>query len=104
LFRNCVLESVVVTDSSDDQVIAANTIGVGGLIIDDNISGTLLAANSSDVGELAADATAGDAASLPPSLWATEPPAFLGDVDWPPIRPGTGCALPASDASPLGNR
>lgn len=104
LFRNCVLESVVVTDSSDDQVIAANTIGVGGLTIDDDVSGTVLAANSSDVGELAADATAGDAASLPPSLWATEAPAFLGGADWPPIRPETGCALPASDASPLGNR
>lgn len=104
LFRNCVLESVVVTDSSDDQVIAANTIGVGGLTIDDDISGTVLAANSSDGGDLAADATSGDAASLPPSLWTTEPPAFLAGADWPPIEPGGGCDLPASDASPLGNR
>ncbi|MFN3219091.1 MAG: hypothetical protein ACE367_21570, partial [Acidimicrobiales bacterium] len=64
----------------------------------------VLAANTSDGGELAADATTGDPASLPPSLWATEPPAFLGEVDWPLIEPGGGCDLPASDASPLGNR
>ncbi len=103
LHRNCVLDSVIVADSSNDQFLIGNIVGDAGLTIEEGISGTTEIANRIQGTPVA------EAAS-PPSLFLSEQPAYLADSAWPVVAPesGTGsdreaaCRIPAGERSPLG--
>ena len=105
LYRSCVLQGVTVEDSSEDQIIAGNVLRGAGLEIFPGIERTLAVANATPE---PTDRSAGGglaSADLPPSLWRTGPPDFLGD-DWPAVDaadPTATCHLPASERSPLGD-
>ncbi|MFW2382778.1 MAG: glycosyl hydrolase family 28-related protein [Acidimicrobiales bacterium] len=99
--RNCVLDHVVVLDSSEDQNFIGNIFGTGGVTIDESVEETTFISN--DGGPVLnpdSDST------LPVSLWRSDAPQFLGG-EWPPIDPSSdspACDLPASGRSPIGNR
>ncbi len=103
LHRNCVLDSVVVADQSNDQFLISNIIGDAGLTIEEEISGTTEIANR-------IQGTPVSAAASPPSLFRSEQPGFLGDFAWPVVAPELGngsdreaaCRIPAGERSPLG--
>lgn len=103
LHRNCVLESVVVADQSNDQYLIGNIVGGGGLTIDEGISGTTEIANR-------IQGTPVSVAASPPSLYRSEAPGFLADSEWPVVAPEAGngsdreaaCRIPAGERSPLG--
>lgn len=103
LHRNCVLDSVVVADGSNQQYLIGNIVGDQGLTIEDGISGTTEIANR-------IQGTPVNEAGSPPSLFAASPPAYLADSTWPLVAPESGnaadrdraCAVPAGERSPLG--
>lgn len=103
LHRNCVLDSVAVTDQSNDQFLIGNIIGDAGLSIDEGISGTTEVANR-------IQGTPVNTAASPPSLYRSEQPMFLSDFAWPVVAPESGngsdreaaCRIPAGERSPLG--
>ena len=103
LHRNCVLHSVQVADRSNDQILVGNLVGSGGLVVEENITGTTRTQNVVEGAPGAGVATTAPE-TLPDSLWTSVPPDFLSGLQWPPIQ-ATGsaiCDLPAGTRSPLG--
>ncbi len=97
LFRNCVLDHVLVADASNDQVVAGNLIGPGGLGLELGITGTTLAANRTS-----GDNTPVDASGLPESLVAASGLAVAdGRTPIDPAQGFAGCRIPASERSPF---
>lgn len=102
--RNCVLDHVIILDSSDDQQFLLNVIEGEGISLDPTVARIGLVGNTGSV-EGPASVTTLQSSQFT-SLWtATSPSIFEGQ--WPPIQPSQGassCDLPASGRSPLGNR
>ncbi len=99
--RNCVLDHLILLDSSQDQNFVGNIFGAGGITIDDSVQTTTFISN---VGS--PDQNSDGAETPPVSLWRSTAPQFLGG-EWPPIDPSLGsptCDIPASGPSPIGNR
>jgi hypothetical protein len=99
LLRNCVLESVIVADSSNREILAGNAIGPGGLTVENGIVGTEQIGNVID-GQI------GEVRTIPVSLWTTVAPEFLSGTPWPPIDPDADlstCKIPAAARSPWGS-
>ncbi len=88
-YRGCALEHVIVTEQSNDQLVLASVIGPGGLVVDEDITGTIAAANVVDGAPIDDLVDLGDS-TLPNSL-------FRDDRTPPTVQ---DCSVAATSRNP----